>query len=525
MSAGHHESTPMTSDITSPQAFLAACADFLASDQIVSACAAQKKYGPNTLNLEVMLAGALLPHSEEEVEHIVALANQHHTRLYPISTGHNWGYGGATPHADHSIVIDLHRMRRIIGVDPELGVAVIEPGVTTGQLYDYLTAHNLDYLVPLTGAGPHNSIIGNALDRGFGIIPTSDHFQAILSLTAVLGDGRVYRSAIANNAASDIGHLYKWGVGPYLDGLLSQGNVGIVTQASIALVKRAPESVIFSMDCCGPYPDEAIDFISNVTRDYGANLSPISLMNKKRFLSSNPYESSTHAPDWKLFGVIHGDKRTTQAVKHGVKRYVTTNLTNQRFHRLSTILPIFALLDKMPHAIRARPSAKKITYIRTVCEFMRGKPTEHFLNYVVYDGLGKTPLNPDHDQKGLVWYAPLIPMRSSNVREFLTMAEKILTAYQFDFSITLINFSWRCFDGTLLLQYDRTNPADCARAMQCYEALFTEGMKLGFVPYRVGLQGMKLLVDETTPFWNIARDIKHALDPNGIISSGRYSLS
>jgi 4-cresol dehydrogenase (hydroxylating) len=35
------------------------------------------------------------------------------------------------------------------------------------------------FLVPATRAGPGCSIIGNALKRGYGITPLTDHFQSI----------------------------------------------------------------------------------------------------------------------------------------------------------------------------------------------------------------------------------------------------------------------------------------------------------------------------------------------------------
>jgi hypothetical protein len=50
----------------------------------------------------------------------------------------------------------------------------------------------LPFLVPVTGAGPNCSLLGNALERGDGVVPHADHFGAVTALAAVLPDGEMY---------------------------------------------------------------------------------------------------------------------------------------------------------------------------------------------------------------------------------------------------------------------------------------------------------------------------------------------
>ena len=89
-----------------------------------------------------------------------------------------------------------------------------EPGVTQQKLSDYLAAKGLQFLVPVTGAGPDCSLIGNALERGYGITPHADHFGAVTALEAVLPDGRLYRSALSELGGGAVDRAYKWGMGP-----------------------------------------------------------------------------------------------------------------------------------------------------------------------------------------------------------------------------------------------------------------------------------------------------------------------
>ena len=100
------------------------------------------------------------PATTEQVQGIVAVARRHHLALHPISTGKNWGYTDGCAAHDGQVLLDLRRMNRILEVNEELAYAIIEPGVTQGQLAEYLQARGLKLWVDATGAGPDASIVG-----------------------------------------------------------------------------------------------------------------------------------------------------------------------------------------------------------------------------------------------------------------------------------------------------------------------------------------------------------------------------
>ena len=75
-------------------------------------------------------SGAVAPANVEQVQAILALANRYRLPLWPISTGHNMGYGMATPASSGQMILDLKRMNRILDFDAELGTILVEPGVT-----------------------------------------------------------------------------------------------------------------------------------------------------------------------------------------------------------------------------------------------------------------------------------------------------------------------------------------------------------------------------------------------------------
>src|SRR3546814_3717544 len=84
-----------------------------------------------------------MPATQAEVVAAVKTAAQHCVPLYPISRGKSWGYGDACPVTAGNVILDLSRMNRIREVDPALAYAVIEPGVTQGQLSEHLRAQGI----------------------------------------------------------------------------------------------------------------------------------------------------------------------------------------------------------------------------------------------------------------------------------------------------------------------------------------------------------------------------------------------
>lgn len=210
--------------------------------ELLDSGSAQSQYGNNSLGYRRVILGAVYPCSHEEVVLVVRLANVYKINLYPISTGHNWGYGSATSVFDDCVIVDLSRMNVIESFDNDNGLVTLQPGVTLLQLWNFLQNNHYSWIVPVTGAGYMGSLMGNALERGFGTAPVSDHCSAIMSVKAVIADGSTYESLHESLAPNTkLGQLYKWGLGANCDGLFTQSNFGIVTKITLALGKQPQE--------------------------------------------------------------------------------------------------------------------------------------------------------------------------------------------------------------------------------------------------------------------------------------------
>lgn len=501
-------------------------------------------YVRDTTPLKRAIPVVLCPTNTDEVVTLVRIASKYGIAIYPVSTGHNWGYGTASPVVDGCALVDLSRMNRILDMQPDSGLVTVEPGVTQGQLRDWLDQRGLRYLVPVTGAGPNCSLLGNALERGYGITPHTDHFGALTWLEAILPDGSIYRGCLSALGAEGVDKAFKWGMGPYLDGLFTQGAFGIVTKVCIALAPTPPhtEAFFFSLD-----QDEdleaAVVSVREILTAVGSVGGSINLMNNRRVLAmTEPYPSKIvplggvmsdvlvreRAQRYQIFpwtgvGALYGEPTMVAAAKRIVRErlrgkvkrlFFMTPTLARRVHGLARMLPggggrLGNITDRLDKTLR----------------LLAGEPSEIALP-LSYWKSGRMPedggMNPARDGCGLIWYSPLVPMMPERVRTYVGLVENICIEHGIEPLITLTSLSPRCFDSTVPILFNRDDPEEASRADACYRALFEMGCGEGFLPYRMGVQYMNLVTAKDSDFWRLVLKIKQAIDPGGIIAPGRY---
>lgn len=243
------------------------------------------RYKANTLGAERQIKGVLRIKSRDQLPPLLNLANRKNLKLYPVSTGKNWGYGDYLPVENDCWVVDLSALNRILHFDEELKTVHVEPGVTQKQLYDFLQSRESNLMVPTTGAGPDCSLIGNALEKGYGITPYADHFLAIKKWDVLLANGDYLRSPLSRLGGVETDRIFKWGVGPYLDGLFCQSNFGVVVGATIELAERPEhfETFVFSFEH-HKLSDMALA-VKELKSQMGSFCSGINFMNSRRVLA------------------------------------------------------------------------------------------------------------------------------------------------------------------------------------------------------------------------------------------------
>ena len=172
------------------------------------------------------------PKSAEQISKLLRFANE---RKIPVTArGAGYGYVGGCVPEHGGIALALIGMNRIKEIAVADGVAVVEPGVITGDLQREARNHRLFY--PPDPASLKNSSIGGNIATNAGG-PRSLKYgvtrQYVLGLEVVLADGTIVRVG---------GRTHKNKTGFDLVGLFvgSEGMLGIVTEAILRLLPLPP---------------------------------------------------------------------------------------------------------------------------------------------------------------------------------------------------------------------------------------------------------------------------------------------
>ena len=507
--------------------------------------AAQSVYGADTSGIQRLLAGALRPQDAEQIPQIVRIAARHGVPLYPISTGKNWGYGTALPVRDHCIILDLSGLKRILHFDAELGVVTLEPGVTQAMLADFLDAGDHPFLVPVTGAGPQCSLIGNALERGYGITPFTDHFGAVTDLEAILADGSRYRTALREAGGEELARLFRWGIGPYSAGLFTQSNLGIVTRMSILLARR-PEcvnAVLFSLRN-DRLLEPAVERVRTILQRLPGTVGAFNLMNRHRMLAmAAPFPADRldargliseevmrelgaqyQIYPWTGFGTLYGTRSMVATARREIRRSLSGVGARLLFLSPGGAQRLAGIARRVPLPAVSR-LARTLTTLARSLELVAGRPNETAMPLCYWRnprGLGASPLDPARDGCGLRWYAPLVPMRLERVRTYVEMVERVTRGHGMEPLITLTTLSPGVFDSTVPLIFRHGDSNAHAAALGCYRELLREGRLIGCYPYRVGIDSMDALSELLEDSRDFHGRLQQALDPEQILARGRY---
>jgi FAD/FMN-containing dehydrogenase len=184
------------------------------------------------------------PKNAAEVQKIVKLANETLTPLVPVSSGPPHFRGDTVPGTGGAIIVDLSKMKKIINVDRARRVAMVEPGVTFGELIQAAAKESIRLNMPLL-ARKTKTVIGSLLEREPVIMPKYqwDISDPLACVEVIFGSGDEFRTG---QAAGPGTIEEQWAVGgvqkaPYGPGVASwhrliqgaQGTMGIVTWASM----------------------------------------------------------------------------------------------------------------------------------------------------------------------------------------------------------------------------------------------------------------------------------------------------
>ncbi|GLY33158.1 glycolate oxidase [Kineosporia sp. NBRC 101731] len=217
-----------------------------------------------------MPLAALRAQSTDEVSRAVAVCAELNVPV--VSRGAGTGLSGGANAVDGCLVIDLSQMNKVLEIDVDNMICVVQPGVINDDLKAAVAEHGLWY-PPDPASAPWSTIGGNVSTNAGGLCclkygVTRDY---VLGLEVVVGG-----PAGEYGTVTRLGRRTTKGVAGYdLTGLFvgSEGTFGVVTEVTLRLRparREAPRTVV------GAFPSlvAAGDAVAAVTR---AGLLPTAL--------------------------------------------------------------------------------------------------------------------------------------------------------------------------------------------------------------------------------------------------------
>lgn len=140
---------------------------------------------------------AFKPNDVVELQSLIRRANEDKFGLVPVSSGGPHVKGGISCAEEHAI-IDLAGWNKITWVNRRNRVCFVEPGVTYGELNDYLRGHGMVLPTPLAPRDT-KSVLASTVDRESHIWPRMQwDFQDPVACTEfIYGTGELFRSGSA----------------------------------------------------------------------------------------------------------------------------------------------------------------------------------------------------------------------------------------------------------------------------------------------------------------------------------------
>ncbi len=457
-------------------------------------------------------SAVLMATTVEQVQAIVKICNAYKVPVWTISTGRNFGYGSAAPVERGQVVLDLRKMNKIIEVDPVLCTALVEPGVTYQQLYDYIEERKLPLMLSMPAPSAIAGPVGNTMDRGVGYTPYGEHFLMQCGMEVVLANGEVLRTGMGGVKGNNSWQVFKWGYGPTLDGIFTQSNYGICTKMGFWLMPKPPAYKPFSIK----YDNEAdISEIVELLRPLRiAQIIPNAVVIANALWEAG--SANVRRADY-----IQTPGATPDSVVQKIKRDKNLGAWNVYAALYGTPEQIAVNWKIVSEVVRKSGKGKLITQeeagetqpFKYRAQLMYGVPNLQEFGLYNWRGGG-----------GSMWFAPVSQARGSETDKQAKLAKAILNKHGLDYVGEFI-VGWRDMHHIIDVLYDRSNEEETRRAHACFSELLDEFEKRGYAVYRVNTAFMDRVANS---YGSVKRDverkIKRALDPNGILAPGKSGI-
>lgn len=416
---------------------------------------------PRTVDFVVM------PNKVEQVQEIVRMANELKIPLIPMGGGLT--LSGLVIPVKGGIVLDMKRMDKIIEINEKSRYAVIEAGVTTGQLMAYLNRTYPELEASIPDAPPSVTVAGNTLIHGSGYLSQKhgNHGDMINALEVVLANGEILK--LGSAAISD--YWFSRGPIPDLLGMFISafGTLGIIIKLSIKLFPKPKLRDI----CFGLIKDVTVipEAIYQITH---LDVPEDILLGK------------ADKPDW-MKGYIF------------IIVYITGDSQEELDSQQKIIKKIYrkngARFMNAPPRIR-EIYLEKPQFAATAADFRKGGGFEYVGSFMPLEKIPDaieiaSKISIEHD---------IVPTLGCRV---IGKGHSIMFFASYSFN--------------------RADPEDMANARDALHKTNKMVLDLGGIPWKAELEGQKLILEKMDQnYKKLFSSIRKILDPNNIMNPGNW---
>ena len=207
----------------------------------------------------------IFPRNEEDVSAILKYCNEHRIIITPRGAGS--GFTGGSLPANGGVILAFEKhMNKILEIDMENMVAVVQPGVINMDLQRAVEAKGLFY-PPDPASQEYSTLGGNVSENAGGMRAakygiTKDY---VMALRAVIPNGEIIRAG--KRTIKDV-------AGYNISGILiaSEGTLGIITEITLKLIAKPK----MSQTAMGVFPT-VNDAMNAVYKSMAAGVTPVAM--------------------------------------------------------------------------------------------------------------------------------------------------------------------------------------------------------------------------------------------------------
>jgi len=451
------------------------------------------------------------PGSVDEVRGVLAVANEHKVPVWTSSQGRNNGYGGGAPRESGTVVLNLRRMNRILEVNEELGYALIEPGVSYFDLYEHIRSNGYRLWVDVPDLG-WGSVIGNALDHGYGYTPYGDHGSMACGMEVVLADGDVVRTGMGGLPGSRTWQVHKRGFGPSLDSMFMQSNFGVITKLGFWLM---PQPEVWRACWVHLNEEDQIDALIDTLRPLMVDGTINHRVSVRKSLGVDGRRSPTRASA-EVLGVVD--------------EHVGTGAWNARIGFYGSDVIVDESLAILQAAVSQIPGAHVVTRkyrgdagyddVQPADRILAGIPSLEMLDVLKWYGT---------DTVGHVDFTAIARLEGEHAFAIAELVKRRVSEAGGVVDVaTAFGLQQRAMYLIALILFDYSKEEEVHAAHQIVKGLIEESADLGYGAYRTHLSFMDHVADQygvnDHAQRRLVERIKDALDPNGILSPGKQGI-